>query len=223
MQGSQSFAPVNREFVSGTIISTEESFNFTEVGKYKVNLDPRFTNLFELKMEELNEILTALNGKYQDIEKSDRPAAGYEVSFKVFSQGKRPIEVVLEACGERRQGTEMEMPKIKSECGFCRNQEQMEGYGEALSEHARVIRSLEGNPLTISKKHASHFFEMFVEEQRDLFLTALKVIDISARGSSRHQVSAHVGVHGHQTFPHAHMHVMASLGKKKEEGSQKTI
>lgn len=198
-------------------ILTDPSMHTTTIQRHELNVPPHLTDLFTLKLEEFRAILHMINDKFMEIESSERPAAGYEVHFKVVGKGKRPIEVALDACGERNVGQDMEMPQIKgnSGCAMCKNTEQMSGYEEAATPLARVIQSLEGNPLTISVLHSKHFFEMSLEGQSDMLISASKVLQIYTQEKcSRYTISAHVGTAGHQTFPHAHLHASASLGLK---------
>lgn len=192
-----------------------EKFDTTRIRRCQLPEDGKITDLFTMTRLEIMQIVTELNARYQAIEKGDHPAAGYELYFKVISTGKRPMEFFLDAVGERKKGTEMSMPQIKGNngCAFCNN--DLTGSYEGLL-NAKVMTSLEGNPLAISSRHARHFFELHVEEQTDIVLVAAKVLNVRTNGKcSRYQLSTHIGTEGHQTYPHMHMHIAAALGKKE--------
>jgi diadenosine tetraphosphate (Ap4A) HIT family hydrolase len=113
---------------------------------------------------------------------------------------------------------EMPMPKVqdKEGCAFCQNTKVMPGYEDAATDSAHVIESLEGNPLVISNKHAKHFFDQGIEEQRDMIDAAIKVIKIYTQEKcSRFSLFSHVGIEGGQTFPHAHIHSLGSFFKRQ--------
>jgi hypothetical protein len=184
------------------------------IKKYE-HKNKRLTNLFELTREQLAPIFQALKYLNKQLENSKRPAAGEEFYIKMISKGKRPLEFILDAYGEREYEQEMEMPELKAECAFCNNTEKMEGYEEAGNENARVIKSVEGNPLPISNRHTRHFFELTVEEQIDITMVGIQALKIKTGGAcSRAQLAFHIGVQGHQTYAHTHMHVTTSLGFK---------
>lgn len=186
----------------------------TNVKYYEFDVAERVKDFAPLKFDELRVILEDVNQTYTQIE-ANNPAEGYYVRFEVYAKNKRTVEVILEAHGKREKGSQMVMPanpKSAEDCGFCKYKEPMEGYAEATTKTAHVVKSQEGNPITISRTHHRHLFEMSVDEQTDFISTGLKMIEIAAKTSSRFNLRVHVGVKGHQTMGHAHVHGYKGLG-----------
>ena len=202
------------------LVNPKDPFKVTQVTHYQVPVTDKITDLATLTFDQQREVLTVLNEIYAVIEASDRPAAGYVVEFDIRAKGKRPINIILQAFGEREVGSKMEMPMADKvtgpeNCAFCKNQEVMPGYEGATTKGALVMRSLEGNPLTRSVVHYGHFFDMPIDAQTDALTTAVKVVETAAKDISRYRVLTNIGTHGSQTFPHVHFHVYKGLAKTK--------
>lgn len=177
-------------------------------------IDPKLKDMFLLSTEEISAMLKAVNDKRDELEKRKNPPAGYKLMISDYQRGSTTIEVDLEAIGEREPGQEMDIPKNPAGCGICKAEGQMEGYEKAATTHARVIKSREGNPLTITNDHYDHLFLAPLEVQADLVKTAIGVILISDPKSTRHDVKIHVGKAGHQTAGHLHAHAAGAYGRE---------
>jgi hypothetical protein len=96
--------------------STQESFivsftNTQTVQRHQLKPDPRITDLFAMTREQWLPIIDAFNERFREIETSEHLAAGYELYIKVIGKGKRPMEFILEACGEREKESEVKPPR----------------------------------------------------------------------------------------------------------------
>ncbi len=197
----------------------------TKVKNFQIDIDPRIKDLAALTFDELKTILQTVNDIYTKIEKSNKPAAGYNLFFQVYAKNKRAIEVKLEAQGRREMNTSMAMPGVpkqgQEDCAFCKNTASMAGYEGASTEFAHVMMSQEKNPLTVSNPeiekdaHYGHFFELPLGKQISLVQTAIKTVQIGAEHASRYWLICHIGVEGHQTFGHPHIHILKGLGGKE--------
>lgn len=192
------------------------------IERHPIDVDPKITNLFKFSIEQLGPIIEALNLRYKEIERSDHPAAGYRLYFRMLAPDKRPLEIELDQFGERQNGEPLKLPPFPSsadKCDFCAKDASIK---YPIREHlgAKVIVSNQGNVLSIPTRHYSHFFEMPLDAQIDMVMLAITALKIDTSGEcTRATIYTNIGAgdnHGHQNYGHSHMHFEASTGRKTQ-------
>jgi diadenosine tetraphosphate (Ap4A) HIT family hydrolase len=197
------------------IENKQPSFEITERVRYQVKLNKVVTDLFELKKEEIQEIVEALNFIYKQIEDSMSPAAGYEVHI-IGGKGKNPLEAYVEACGKREKGSNLNIPRQK-ECVFChlvKENNVMEDWKEEVQKIGSltaVVKTLQNNPLSISTSHKEHWFELNVEEQMAMLKTGHQILLKKKKEITNYEFHTHIAKEGHQNMGHVHLHVKSGL------------
>jgi hypothetical protein len=192
------------------------------IERHSINVDPKITNLFKISVEQLEPIIEALNLRYKEIEKSEHPAAGYRLHFRMLAPDKRPLEIELDQLGERKNGEPLKLPSVPSsaeKCDFCAKKASNK-YPIREDSGAKVIVSNQGNALSIPTRHYSHFFEMPLDAQVDVVMLAITALQTDTSGEcTRATIYTNIGAgdnHGHQNYGHSHMHFETSTGRKTQ-------
>lgn len=192
------------------------------IERHSIEVDPKITNLFQLTVEQLIPIIEALNLRYREIERSEHPAAGYRLYFRMLAPDNRPLEIELDQLGERKKDEPLTFPSAPSSadtCGFCAK-EALIKYPIGHYLGAKVIVSNQGNALSVPRRHYTHFFEMPIDAQYDMVMLAIRALRIDTSGEcSRATLYTNIGAgdnHGHQNYAHSHMHFEASTGRKTQ-------
>lgn len=195
------------------LISVGSGKSFIKRG-FCPDIDETIKDSFKVTIDQLTEILRPVKEIYEEYEKCAQPPEGYILSVEVKNRGKRPLNVELDVRGTRDAGTPLKMPpRGGEECKFCSKTEFFEPYEKEAVKDVHVIESLEGNPLVISAKHAGHILELPVKDMAKMIYVAIKVIQVSPQGHSRHTITSNIGQG--QTYPHPHTHQLVTLGKNK--------
>ena len=193
----------------------KEYFTEESVINYHFKKETGFSDILHLKKAELQDILKNLATKFEEIEKNS-PGAGYKVHF-VKTGNKRPFEIYIESIGKREVSSEMEMP-VSKECVFCKavkENKQMEKVAQKSESLSRVLQSLEGYPLTISREHKAHWFKLDLEEQEAMFESVKKIVGVFEKEEcSNYHIKTHIGKKGHQNIDHFHWHFQTGLRDK---------